>query len=569
MPEETAPALTHNEVIKAAIPTLAGTIAATLHDPAADRFAADDEQFLKFHGIYQQDDRDLRKTGKKYMMMIRGRIPGGVMTPAQWITFDDLATNFGNNTLRLTTRQSIQFHGVLKSGLGPLIRKINESLLSTLAACGDVNRNVMSPPTPFDSEVRREVQADCIRVADALTPATEAYHAIWIDGVQLNLEEQRNKDFVDPLYGKTYLPRKFKTGFAIPPINDVDIFTSDLGFVAIVEDGRLTGYNVTVGGGMGRSHNNTFTYPRLADVLGFATREQLVDVARAVLTVHRDFGDRTNRKHARLKYVVQEKGIDWVRTEVESRIGGTLGTARTTNFTTTSDTYGWGRQLDGRHYLTLFVASGRVKDAGDWRMKSALRAIAEQFPEIEFRISANQNVILADIPDARRAELVSLLEAHGVPLDKQATALHLAAMACPALPTCGLALAESERMLPAVLDTIEALCAEVGMAGEEIVIRSTGCPNGCARPYMAEIALVGRAPGKYQLWIGGNKPGTRLNTVFKEVVLAANIADELRPLLTRWRDERNVGERFGDFASRVILPELAASAAAAATPSQS
>jgi sulfite reductase (NADPH) hemoprotein beta-component len=401
-------------------------------------------------------------------------------------------------------------------------------------------------------------------VADGLTPATEAYHAIWIDGVQLDLAEKRNSDFVDPLYGKTYLPRKFKTAFAIPPINDIDIFTNDRGFIAVVEDGRRTGYNVSVGGGMGRSHNNNFTYPRLADVLGFVTREQIIDVARAVITIHRDFGDRTNRKHARLKYVVQEKGADWVRAEVETRSGAKLGAAREANFTTTSDTYGWGRQLDGHHYLTIFVESGRVKDAGGHNLKSALRAIAEKFPEIEFRISANQNVILADIPEARRDDLAALLASHGVSLGKQATTLHLAAMACPALPTCGLALAESERMLPGVIDTIESLCDEVGMAGEEIVIRSTGCPNGCARPYMAEIALVGRAPGKYQLWIGGNKAGTRLNTVFKEVVLGANIADELRPLLTRWRDERDGGERFGDFASRVILPELAASAAAAA-----
>ena len=565
MAESLEPQLTHNEVIKDAIPTLAGTIASTLQDDSADRFSADDEQFLKFHGIYQQDDRDLRKTGKKYMMMIRGRIPGGVMKPAQWIVFDDLATVHGNNTLRLTTRQSIQFHGVLKSGLGPLIRRINESLLSTLAACGDVNRNVMSPPTPFDSEVRREVQADCVRVADALTPATGAYHAIWIDGVQLDLSDKRNSDFVDPLYGKTYLPRKFKTAFAVPPVNDIDIFTNDLGFIAVVENGKLTGYNVTVGGGMGRSHNNQFTYPRIADVLGFVAREQIIDTARAVLTIHRDYGDRTNRKHARLKYVVQERGIEWMRGEVAARAGFEVGEAREAEFTTTSDTYGWGRQLDGHHFVTLFVESGRVKDVEGRTMKSALREVAEKFPEIEFRISANQNVILADIPAARRDELAALLASHGVSTENQSTTLHLSAMACPALPTCGLALAESERMLPAVLDTIEDLCAEVGMAGEEIVIRSTGCPNGCARPYMAEIALVGRAPGRYQLWIGGNKNGTRLNSVYKETVMIASIADELRPLLTRWRAERAEGERFGDFANRVVLPELAAGAPAATT----
>lgn len=556
----TEKALTKNELLKTAIPTLAGNIAATMADPNAACFSADDEQFIKFHGIYQQDDRDLRKAGKKYMMMIRGRIPGGIMTPAQWITFDDLATNFGNDTLRITTRQSIQFHGVVLSGLGPLIRKINDCLLSTLAACGDVNRNITASPTPVQTAARAAMIADVHRVMEALAPQTAAYHAIWIDGVQLKLDEPANKDFVDPLYGKTYLPRKFKTSFVMPPVNDMDVFTNDLGFIAIVENGRLVGYNLAVGGGMGRSHGNEVTYPRLADVVGFISPEQVVEVAKAVLTVHRDFGDRTDRKHARLKYVVAERGVDWTRAQIEERAGFKLGPAKPYQFTTTGDVYGWHKALDGTWFLTLFVETGRIKDAGSRRQKTALRRVAEQFGNVEFRLSANQNVIIANVSEADKPAVDALLSAHGVKTENQATALHAAAMACPALPTCGLALAESERMLPGLVDRIEKLCAEVGLAGEEIIIRSTGCPNGCARPYMAEMAFVGKAPGRYQLWLGGNAAGTRLNRLFKDVVKEPEIETELRPILARFTAERNAGERFGDWCDRVILKEQSTTA---------
>ena len=551
-----------NELLKERIPTLAGTIAATLADPAADRFSEDDEQFIKFHGIYQQDDRDLRKTGKKYQLMIRGRIPGGVMTAAQWRVFDGLATRHGNDTLRVTTRQSLQFHGVVKAGLGPLIRQINESLLSTLAACGDVNRNVMAPPTPATSPARAQLYADSVRVAEALAPVTQAYHAIWVEGVQLNLEDPANTGFTDPLYGATYLPRKFKIAFALPPTNDMDVFTNDLGFIAVVENDELLGYNVTVGGGMGRSHGNVTTYPRLASELGFIPREQLLAVARAVLTIHRDFGDRANRKHARLKYIVEERGAAWTRAELERRAGFPLAPLRPYRFTTTGDLYGWHRAVDGSQFLTLFVETGRIKDVPGRTLKTALRAVAEQFPQAEFRLSANQNVILANIPDRERAAIDALLAAHGVKTSAQASALHAAAMACPALPTCGLALAESERMLPGLIDRIEAVAAAEGVGGEEIIIRSTGCPNGCARPYTAEIAFVGKAPGRYQLWLGGNTAGTRLNRLFREVVKEPDVEAELRPLFARWRDGRVPGERFGDFATRVLLPE----AAAVATP---
>jgi sulfite reductase (NADPH) hemoprotein beta-component len=544
--------LTHNEEIKAAIPTLAGTIAATLTDVTTDHFSEDDNQFLKFHGSYQQDDRDLRKTGKKYIMMIRGRIPGGVMTANQWKTFDDLATKYGNNTLRITTRQSIQFHGVVKGNLRPLIAEINESLLSTLAACGDVNRNVMAAPTPAYTKAREQVVADAHRAAMALAPQTKAYHSIWIDGVQLDNEAEENKNFADPLYGKTYLPRKFKIGFVIPPVNDMDIFTNCLGFIAIVENDELVGYNLSVGGGMGRSHGNVQTYPRLSDVIGFFTPEKIVDVAKAVLTIHRDFGDRTDRKHARLKYVVAERGVKFMQDEVNQRAGITLAPAKPYKFTTTSDLLGWHKATDGKWFLGMFVETGRVKNA----QKIALRDVAEKFPNIEFRLSANQNVILANANHDEKVAINALLATHGVKTENQARVLHAAAMACPSLPTCGLGLAESERMLPGMIDRIEKLCDEVGLTNEEIIIRSTGCPNGCARPYMAELAFVGKAPGRYQVWLGGNASGTRLNRVWRDVIKETELEAELRPILVRFAKERNARERFGDWCDRVFLNEL-------------
>jgi sulfite reductase (NADPH) hemoprotein beta-component len=555
MSNEAPAKLTHNEEIKAAIPTLAGTIAATLNDAGADHFSEDDNQFLKFHGSYQQDDRDLRKTGKKYIMMVRSRVPGGVMTAKQWQVFDLLASTYGNNTLRITARQTIQFHGVLKSNLRAVVQGINNSLLSTLAACGDVNRNVLAPPTPAYTRAREQVYADCKKVALALAPQTKAYHSIWIDGVQLNLDDPANKNFVDPLYGKTYLPRKFKIAFVIPPVNDLDVFTNCLGLIAIVENDKLTGYNLAVGGGMGRSHGNEATYPRLADVIGFFTPDKIVDVAKAVLTIHRDFSDRTDRKHARLKYVVAERGADWTRAEIEKRAGFKLSPAKPYQFTTTSDLLGWRKAVDGSWFLGLFVETGRIKDVEICKLKTALRQVADKFQNIEFRLTANQNLILANVAESDKAAINSVLTANGVKTENQASVLHAAAMACPALPTCGLALAESERILPGLINRMEKLCAEVGLAGEEIIIRSTGCPNGCARPYMAEIAFVGKAPGRYQVWLGADATGTRLNRIWKDVMKEADIETEFRPLLARFARERNPDERFGDWCDRVFLKE--------------
>jgi len=424
-------------------------------------------------------------------------------------------------------------------------------MLSTLAACGDVNRNVLAPPTPAYTKAREQVFKDCVRVADALRPQTRAYFAIWIDGFQLKNDDPVNQAYVDPLYGNTYLPRKFKTAFAIPPVNDVDVFTNCLAFIAIVEDDEVVGYNLAVGGGMGRSHGNDETYPRLADVLGFFTPDKLVDIAKAVLTIHRDFGDRTDRAHARLKYVVAERGADWCRTEVATRANVKLAPARPFKFTTLSDLYGWRQAVDGSWFLTLFVETGRVKGA----QKIALRQIAERFSGVEFRLTTNQNVIIANVSESEKAAINGLLASHGVKTENQASVLHAASMACPALPTCGLALAESERMLPGLVDRIEGLCADLGLGNEEIIIRSTGCPNGCARPYTAELAFVGKAPGRYQLLLGGNASGTRLNRVWKDTVKDPEIENELRPLFVRFVQERQPAERFGDWVARVLWQE--------------
>ena len=554
---EAAPVkLSRNEELKTSTPTLAGTIAATLANSAEDHFSQDDYEFLKFHGVYQQDDRDLRKTGKKYIMMVRTSIPGGVLTAPQWVAFDNLSAQYGNNTLRVTTRQCIQFHGIVKSNLRALIKGLNDCLISTIAACGDVKRNVMAPPTPAYSLTYVDVLADCRQVNEALKPRTKAYHAIWIDGVQLNLEDPQNKGYVDPLYGKTYLPRKFKVAFAIPPVNDMDVLTNCLGFIAVIENEKLIGYNLAVGGGMGRSHGNLQTYPRLADVIGFFPREKLVDVAKAVLTIHRDFGDRTDRKHARLKYVIAERGVDWARAEVNQRAGITLEPVKPYKFTSSTDMYGWHQAVDGKWFLGLFVETGRVKDVEGHKMKTALRQVAEKFTGIEFRLSANQNVILANVDEEEKDAITEILTEHGIKTGhKQAGALHAAALACPSLPTCGLGLAESERMLPGMIDRIEKMCEAVGLGGEEIIIRSTGCPNGCARPYAAEIGFVGKAPGRYQVWLGGDIAGTRLARMWKEVIKEADLENELRPVLARYANERFNRESFGDWCDRVLLNE--------------
>ena len=553
------PKLSRNEGLKESTPLLSGTIARTLADSATERFSDDDYEFLKFHGVYQQDDRDKRKIAKHYMMMVRTKFPGGVLSADQYVACDRLATEYGNNTLRVTTRQDFQFHGVLKANLRQTIHRLNEALISTIAACGDVERNVMAPPTPATSPLVDEVLAEARKLSDKLAPKTPAYHSIWIEGRELDFNSEQQAAFEDPLYGKRYLPRKFKTAFAIPPLNDIDVFTNDLGFVVIAENGRMVGYNVLAGGGMGMSHGNAQTFPRLADVIGFIQPDQLEAVAKAVITIHRDFGDRSNRKHARLKYVLAERGVDWFRSELERRTQLRLEPARPFKFTRQGDLLGWHQQTNGKFFLGLFVENGRVRDENGYRLKTGLRQVVERFrPEV--RLTASQNVILVNVRAEDRGEIERILQEYGVSPSNPFTPTRLASMACPALPTCGLALAESERALPGLLTQIEKLLVEVGLSSEELILRMTGCPNGCARPYTAEVALVGKAPNKYQLYLGGNEASTRLNRLYKDSVKGEDLLPEFRALLTRFREQRLQGERFGDFSARVIWNETASAA---------
>jgi sulfite reductase (NADPH) hemoprotein beta-component len=549
--------LSRNEGLKEGDPLLAGTISQTLADSSADRFTEDDYEFLKFHGIYQQDDRDLRKTGKKYMLMLRTKFPGGVLTAPQYLLCDQLATEYGNDTMRITVRQDFQFHGILKGNLRQTVKRLNDALTTTIGACGDVVRNVMAPPTPATSPLVEQVLEEARRLSGQLVPRTPAYHAIWIEGKELDLRAEANAAFADPLYGKTYLPRKFKFAFAIPPLNDIDIFTNDAGFVVIEEQGRLAGYNVLAGGGMGMSHGNAQTFPRLADVIGFIGPEagQVEAAAKAIVTIHRDFGDRANRKHARLKYIIAERGVDWFRKEAEQRMGFQFAPPRPFRFTAQGDKLGWHRQTDGNYFLGLFVENGRIRDAGGYRLKSGLREAIKRF-QPDIRLTPSQNILLAGLRPEQRAGLQKVLSEHGISAANPFSPTRLASMACPALPTCGLALAESERFLPGLLDRLEAMLAELGLQDEEFIVRMTGCPNGCVRPYIAEIAFVGKAPNRYQIHVGGNLAGTRLVRLYKDSVKGEDLLTELRPLLARYAQEREPAERFGDFCSRAVLGNL-------------
>jgi sulfite reductase (NADPH) hemoprotein beta-component len=544
--------LTRQETLKGSDPSLAGAIAQSLADPALESFSQDDTEFLKFHGIYQQDDRDKRKSGKHFMLMVRTRFPGGTLSAKQYLACDELSTRYGNNTMRITSRQDFQFHGVLKANLRQTIKSLNQALVTTLAACGDVARNVMAPPTPATSPLVDRVLDEARKLSSSLAPATSAYHSLWLEGQELDLDDQKTS-FVDPLYGQNYLPRKFKCAFAIPPLNDVDIFTHDLGFVVIAENGTLAGYNVLAGGGMGMSHGNTQTFPRLADVLGFVPPEHLELVARTVLAIHRDFGDRTNRKHARLKYVLQERGAEWCRQEIEKRTGAKLESPRPFQFTKQGVLLGWRRQSNGKFFLGLFIENGRVRDLPGCQLKRGLRRVIEEYqPDVRF--TPTGNLLLVNVPGEHQEGLSRILREHGVSVENAYSPTRLASMACVALPTCGLALAESERVLPDIITRIEQVLEEVGLKGEAISVRMTGCPNGCSRPYMAEVGLVGKAPDKYQVYLGGNESSTRLNRLYKEGVKSADIPHELRPLLARFAAHRAPGERFGDFCHRMVLP---------------
>jgi sulfite reductase (NADPH) hemoprotein beta-component len=477
--------------------------------------------------------------------MARIRVPGGVCTPAQWLAMDAIADKHGNGTLKITNRQAFQLHGVIKGELRPAIREVNEALLDTLAACGDVVRNVMCNPNPHLSYLHAETLGIVRDLSSHLSPRTRAYHEIWVDEDLVAGGEPDE----EPIYGRTYLPRKFKIGFAIPPSNDIDVYANDLGFIAITDDeGKLAGFNVTVGGGMGMSHSQLETYPRLADVMGFCLPGQVVQVAEAIVTVQRDFGDRTDRKHARFKYTVEDKGLVWIRHEVERRLGWELGSARRFEFTDTGDRYGWTEGPNGDSHFTLFIENGRVKDAA----KAALREIAKVHKG-DFRLTPNQHLVIASVSPAERPRIDALLREHVLDTAHRATGLRLNAMACVALPTCGLALAESERYLPDLVTQLDAEVEAAGLRDDAIVIRMTGCPNGCGRPFLAEIGFVGKAPGKYNMYLGAAFNGSRMNTLYKTSVPAAEIVPIVRPMLRRYAEERLPGERFGDFTIRVGL----------------
>jgi sulfite reductase (NADPH) hemoprotein beta-component len=544
--------VSRTERIKEASDYLRGTLAEGLREEITGAIAEDDQQLVKFHGMYLQDDRDLRsertrkKMEKAFAFMIRVRIPGGVLTPTQWLALDQIARDYGNSTMKLTSRQTVQLHGIIKSNLNATMKAIDAALLNTIAACGDVNRNVACNPNPHQSRAHGEALELARKISDHLLPRTPAYREIWLDGERIVGGED---EVVEPIYGKTYLPRKFKIGLAVPPSNDIDVFANDLGYIAILDrTGAIAGWNVTVGGGMGMTHGEPETYPRTADVMGFCTTADAVKIAEAVVTVQRDWGDRSNRKHARLKYTIDDRGLDAFRAEVERRAGVTLDEPRAFSFTSTGDRYGWTDSESGHSHLTLFIENGRVHDvAGEKAMMSGLREIVRQH-DGDIRLTANQNLIVANVAKKNRAAVEKLAAAHG--LLEPASGLRRNAMACVALPTCGLALAESERYLPDLITALDARLAAHDLAADDIVIRMTGCPNGCARPYIAEIGLVGKGPGRYNLYLGAAFDGSRMAKLYAEDLDHDSIVAALDPVFAAYAREREKGEHFGDYVVR-------------------
>lgn len=543
--------LSRNERIKEASDYLRGTLADGLREEITGAIIEDDAQLVKFHGMYLQDDRDLRpermrkKMEKAFAFMIRVRIPGGVLTPRQWLALDQVARDYGSGSMRLTTRQTIQLHGVIKSNLKATLKAIDAVVLNSIAACGDINRNVMCNVLPEQSRAHAAAIELARSISDHLLPHTPAYREIWLDGERIAGGEE---EVVEPIYGKTYLPRKFKVVVAVPPSNDVDVFAHDLGFVAISDKSdNIDGWDITVGGGMGMTHGEPDTYPRAAEAMGFCQTADVLKVAEAIVTVQRDWGDRKNRKHARLKYTIEDRGLDAFRAEVERRSGVGLAPAKPYTFTSTGDRYGWTEGQDTGGHLTLFVQNGRVRDVPGAAQQSALRAIA-QMHEGEFRITPNQNLVIANVPTGQQAEIERIAREAG--LLAPCSGLRRNSMACVALPTCGLALAESERYLPELLDALDERLAAHGLSADEIVIRMTGCPNGCARPYLAEIGLVGKGPGRYNLYLGAAFDGSRMNKLYAEDLDHAGIIAALDPLFAAYAAGRQKGERFGDYAIR-------------------
>ncbi len=549
----------HVEHIKEASNYLRGTIVECLNDPLTGAIASDDTQLTKFHGSYMQDDRELRnerrhsKLEPAYSFMIRVRVPGGICTAQQYLDMDHIANTLANGTIKLTTRQAFQFHGVLKRSLKQTMHEIIKSKLDSIAACGDVNRNVMCNPNPYQSEVHEQVYKACCDISDHLTPNTSAYYEIWMDGEKVEHTpkfrvEVGNDD--EPLYTKRYLPRKFKIAAAIPPYNDVDIYANDIGLIAIEEKGKLIGFNVAVGGGMGMTHGMPETYPRLASVLGFVPTEKIVDTCEKIMCIQRDYGCRDNRKHARFKYTIDDYGLDFIKTELNQRCGYDIQDAKAFTFERNGDTYGWTKGTNGKNFLTLFIEGGRIKDTKTAKWMSALREVAETCPEVDFRLSGNQNLLIGNAGDADKKTVDTILATYKVGEFAGLSGLRKNAIACVALPTCGLAMAEAERYLPELITKLENIAESFGLRDDEIVIRMTGCPNGCGRPYLGEIGFVGKAPGKYNLYLGAGFSGERLNKMYRENIGEEEILTELTPILEAYAKERQDGERFGDFTIR-------------------
>ena len=539
------------EILKENSNFLRGTIAESLNDPLTGALRADDQILIKFHGTYQQQNRDIDDDRKKqkleplYSFLIRIRVPGGVTTSQQWLDMDELSDKYADKTLKLTTRQAFQFHGVFKRNLKKTIQEINKSLLDTIAACGDVNRNVMCSANPFESAIHAEAAEDAKRISAHLTPQTSAYHEIWLDGELVAGGEKEE----EPLYGKTYLPRKFKAAIAIPPRNDTDVLSNDLGFIAIVENGKLVGYNLTVGGGMAYTFGNNKTYPRVADVVGFFPKEQIVEVSEAVLIFQRDHGNRSERKNARLKYTIDRLGLDFFHAELERIKGIKLEPAKEFKFETLGDKYGWSKSEDGLWHYGVFVEGGKLVDKNGYHPKTAIREIAKIHTGT-FILTGNQNVIIAQVTESKKPKIEALLKKYKIINADKLSSLRQNSIACAALPLCGLAFAEAERYLPLLVAEIDKVLEANGLLKTPISIRMTGCSNGCGRPFLAEIGLVGKAPGKYNLYLGASFTGERLNKLYKEMLSEEQIIEALSPILADYAKNKEVEEHFGDFVIR-------------------
>ncbi|MEM5731714.1 assimilatory sulfite reductase (NADPH) hemoprotein subunit [Shewanella algae] len=555
--------LSANEHIKTDSDYLRGTIREGLGTEVTGAFSDDDQQLIKFHGFYQQDDRDLRNERKEqkleplYSFMLRARVPGGVCTPEQWLGVDKIASELtSSNSIRLTTRQTFQYHGIPKRNLKTIIQGLDREALDSIAACGDVNRNVMCNPNPVESKLHQQAYFWAKKLSDHLLPHTRAYAEIWLDEEKLLSTEDEQPAAVEPVYGKTYLPRKFKMAVAVPPDNDVDVYTNDLGFIAVAQEGELVGFNLVAGGGMGSTHGEVETFPRLADDFGFIKAEDTIKFAEAVMTVQRDWGNRSNRKRSRLKYTIVDHGFEAFKAEVEKRAGVKFAPKREVVIGDRGDRYGWVKGIDNHWHLTLFIEGGRVKDTQGKLLQTGLREIAK-IHKGDFRMTSNQNIIIAKVADEDRAEIEALARKHGL-MGQVITATRGHSIACVALPTCALAMAEAERYFPEFIDHVDALQAKHSIGEQAIVVRMTGCPNGCARPFAAEIGFVGKAPGRYNMYLGASFEGTRLNKMYRENIQEAEILSELDTLFGRYAAERETGESFGDFTVRagIVKPVL-------------